>query len=856
MIFKIYNDLSVPVFVFDNNGRQLLFKNTKAKIFLREIKSSGTSLDSLLKKAVTKFLCSEESGSECLEFDTSNGKKWYEFRYSSSNVEGKDVVLLELIDVTLQHISEQKVMDVFRFRDLVYKIVEKNNNISIFRIPDLIQESLELVGHFFDCDRSYVCVLDQNLKKISKVAEWNRGDLRSYSGEEDMDYDSVGWSLDKIFNDGLLLVNSIEDLPEEAVRERRLMKEWNVQSYLILPIDMQSGYRGYLGVEFVNRQKRWSDFDINNLKFVTRSIDAILLRYSSETNLQEKEMLYQSLFMSANDSILIFKNGECIDCNEKALELFRCKKDDLIGVRGEDLSAEDKKNIMKKISEHLFEKNEAVYFVNEYLIKRPDGSKFYANVSLSRLLINDNSYVIAIYRDVSKEKQTFKKLKERENFLRNKLEQLLAPAKNIQDFTIRDLFDVNQLQVLQDALVDAFGISSYIADEKGVPVTIPTETNNICKLISATEKGKKMCHETAILLKEKAGYVTSEKISCKTCGFIDAFSPIIVDGKYIGSWIIGQVIPEGYAKEDLKKYIGPLGVDVARAEQLFDIMPKIDVNKFQKILNLLSVLSNELSTLGYNNLKLAKTIKEHIILEKELREAKNKAEESDRLKSAFLANLSHEIRTPMNGIIGFADLLDDENITKENHREFLALIKQSSNQLLNIINDIIDISKIEAGQVDVKKREFDVDELFRELDRFFKRSAEEKGIGLILETGGSGETVIVTDEVKLRQVLTNLLSNAIKFTDSGYVKFGYSLSSGELKIFVEDTGTGIDEGGIEKIFDRFWQSRRNSPGKGGTGLGLAITKAYVEILGGTIDISSKLSEGTTFTVKIPVGTIS
>jgi len=866
-LFITYENIPLPVLVFDLSDRHLLFMNTSASGLFNKFKIIDViSVDDIFKyfNDYSSFeffnaLQTSKSGSipSKLKFRSNNEERWFDVKYKKGILKEKEILIFALNDVTASTSTSFILEDVFRFRDMLYRIVEKNNSISTNEVPGLINESLHLIGDFFKCDRVYVCMVDKSGEKIFKVAEWFRNGVKGYGKEAiTLSSEEVKWSIDKLFNGGQIIVNNINDLPEEAENERMLMLEWNVRSYIIAPINLNNGDNGYLGVDYVHKEKNWTEYDISNVKFVTRNIANLLLRYRNESYLREKEFLYQSLFKSANDSILIFENEICVDCSNKALELFRCEREDLIGLSGEELSVEEEKFSVKELKESLFKSKENTLFIDEYLVKRPDGTQFYSELSLSRILINETSYVIAIYRVISNIKRSYRELKNRESYLQSKLEQLLAPAKDIEHFNIRDLFDINQLQLLQDALVDSFGISSYISDEKGNPVTTPTAKNRICEMITSTEKGKKLCHETALLLRDKAiKKGGNEKISCITCGFIDAFSPIIVDGRYIGSWIIGQVIPDNYRKSDLKKYIGPLGVDVSKAEQMFDILPKFDDGKFKNILNLLSTLSNELSTLGYNNLKLARTIKEHIILENKLREAKNKAEESDRLKSAFLANMSHEIRTPMNGIVGFADLLDVEGLLPDERKGYVSLIKQSSQQLLNIINDIVDVSKIESGQVTVNKTRFSIEQMFDDLYLFFKRQIEGKNIDLVFDKSVSGELSdeIETDDIKLRQVLTNLLSNAIKFTEKGFVKFGYAIDQYNLICFVEDTGEGIGEKDLDNIFDRFWQSRQNRPGKGGTGLGLAISKAYVELLGGVIEVESELNKGTTFSVTIPLG---
>lgn len=233
-----------------------------------------------------------------------------------------------------------------------------------------------------------------------------------------------------------------------------------------------------------------------------------------------------------------------------------------------------------------------------------------------------------------------------------------------------------------------------------------------------------------------------------------------------------------------------------------------------------------------------------------LREAKLKAEESDRLKTAFLANMSHEIRTPMNGIMGFANILLDE-VTDETHHEYLEIISKSADRLLATINDVLDISRIETGQVCVTKSEFDINEMFRELHSFFKVNNAHIDVLLMLER--SEPMIIYTDKTKFQQVMINLLGNAVKFTRKGSVEFGYSVGISNITIYVKDTGIGIPEASREVIFDRFVQANSSALGEfEGTGLGLAISKLFVELLGGRIWLTSEVGVGTTFFVSLPV----
>ncbi len=238
--------------------------------------------------------------------------------------------------------------------------------------------------------------------------------------------------------------------------------------------------------------------------------------------------------------------------------------------------------------------------------------------------------------------------------------------------------------------------------------------------------------------------------------------------------------------------------------------------------------------------------------ETELKKAKEKAEESDKLKSAFLANMSHEIRTPMNGIIGFADLLNSPDLPEDKQRQFVDIINRSSKQLLSIINDIIDISKIESGQIAINNCKFNLNEALNEIFEFYQPIAILKNIDLTLTSNIEYQAYIITDDVKLKQILTNLVSNALKFTESGKIEIQYTVNTTNIEFFVKDTGIGIENEYIETIFERFRQVEySNKRNYGGTGLGLAIAKAYTELLGGTIGVRSKINQGSTFGFSIP-----
>jgi signal transduction histidine kinase len=242
------------------------------------------------------------------------------------------------------------------------------------------------------------------------------------------------------------------------------------------------------------------------------------------------------------------------------------------------------------------------------------------------------------------------------------------------------------------------------------------------------------------------------------------------------------------------------------------------------------------------------------LLEKneELLIAKDKAEESDRLKTAFIQNISHEIRTPMNGILGFVDLLQQPGIEYDKKEEYASIINSCTSQLTSLVNDFIDISKIESGSIVLNDTDLDINLLVTELKNSFAKQAMDKGLNFTV-LNEVGDFYINSDSEKIRQVLNNLVTNAIKFTHKGNILVKISESGSKIQFSVKDSGIGISDSDKEIIFDRFRQVETGlSRTYGGSGLGLAISKGIVEFMGGKIWLDSKVGEGSVFVFEVPV----
>jgi len=245
-------------------------------------------------------------------------------------------------------------------------------------------------------------------------------------------------------------------------------------------------------------------------------------------------------------------------------------------------------------------------------------------------------------------------------------------------------------------------------------------------------------------------------------------------------------------------------------------------------------------------------ITERKITEQELLISKDKAEESDKLKTAFLQNMSHEIRTPLNGIIGFSSLLNSPDLSADDIAEFTEMISISGNRLIEIVNNILDISKIQTGQVNIEKKVVVINSIFSDILTFFSHFTKEKNLIMNYTNQNDHNRTLFTDETKLNQILTNLVNNAVKFTKTGSIDFGYEIKDNDIEFFVRDTGIGILPEMQNQIFDRFIQAENSvSRGYEGAGLGLAICRGLVELLGGKIWVVSEFGKGTTFYFTLP-----
>ncbi|MDD3721411.1 MAG: PAS domain S-box protein [Lutibacter sp.] len=545
-----------------------------------------------------------------------------------------------------------------------------------------------------------------------------------------------------------------------------------------------------------------------NIVGIASLADDITERINSKKLLESSERKYRDIFEKAIDAVLILKNELFIDCNEAALKMFGFDRKTLLKMQPAQLAPEKQPNganTYTKADEMMkiaLEKGSNRF---RWYHKHLNGNIFPTEVTLTRINEQDDGSTIhVVIRDIT------------ENVKKEALEDVLynisKAALTLSDFSEFSLFVRNEMH----KIIDTSNFYIALHNEETDMITTPVFVDDREEVEEFSAKNSL----TGYVIKSKKPLILTKKahqelINNNIVTLIGEFAKIWIGVPlFIQEKCIGAIVVQSYTDENAYK---------------------------ENDVQLLEFVADQIST----------TIQRKKV-EDELNKALLQAQESDRLKSAFLANMSHEIRTPMNGIIGFSELCLDPNITKEKQKEFADIVIKSSKQLLSIVNDILDISKIEAGAVTLNLENVNLNKLFDELEVFYKPIAHENNLLLHCERGLENyKSTIETDKTKLNQVLTNLLSNAFKFTDTGSVTFGYELVENNLQFYVKDTGIGVEEGLQNKIFERFSQGNLDlSKQHRGTGLGLAITKKIIELFQGKIWLDSG-ENGTTIYFTIP-----
>ena len=440
-----------------------------------------------------------------------------------------------------------------------------------------------------------------------------------------------------------------------------------------------------------------------------------------------------------------------------------------------------------------------------------------------------------------------------EERVRAKLAALLAPEGDLGTLELADIIDSGAVQGVMDALFRLTNIAVALIDLKGGMVAGAGWQEICTRFHRVHPETARNCLESDTLLSQGIEPGTFRDYRCRN-GMRDVATPIMIGNRQVGNLFIGQFLydDEPLDRDRFRDQACRYGFDEADYLAAYERVPRLPRAKVEAAMQFYMRFAELISRLSHSNILLGRAITDLTRGEAALLVAKEQAETANRAKSSFLANMSHEIRTPLNAILGFAQVLGRDPTLNPTQRDSLTTIRRSGEHLLTLINDILDMAKIEAGRLTLQVAPFDLPRLLAETAESFRSRAHDQGLTLSVDADGIPR-MVEGDPLHLRQVLINLVGNAVKFTPAGSVTLRVEPTPGAgIRFSVLDTGLGIAQEELTRLFEPFSQTASGRQVQEGTGLGLALCHQYVRLMGGTLTAESTPGSGSCFRFTIPL----
>lgn len=765
-------------------------------------------------------------------------------------------------------------------------------------VGDAIDKILSDILTMFHAGRAYIIEFDWEHRMHACTYEVTAGGVdseREFINQFRMD--DMEWWTDYIARGKPLALSSLSELPPEAAREREVLEAQDIKSMIVMPLASRDKVWGYAGIDIVEDYRRWTNEDCQWFSSLVNIISLCLDLQRSEQTAQEERTYLQSLYRHmpigyVRLRVLYDGEGEpcdylVLDSNFAADKIAGAGRKHYVGRTAVKLGL-DVKDFLPDMMQVL----RTGKFVERDSMIGPDKRFVHAILYTMR-----KDEIICLFSDTTEVRKAHEAIYRNEKLLRNIFDNIQV-GMELYDKDGR-LVDINNkdMEIFGvRAKEDVLGINFY--DNPNVPQEIIDQVragvdqvfrinypfDHLGKYYRSGKTGYLEIFTTVNMLYDLQGNLVNfmlinmdnteiTRAHSRLAEFESSFSLVSRFGK-VGYCRFDLLSKEGYGvpqwyrnlgeKEDtpLDEVIGVYShVDPADRTSILECIRRVvadEIESFGLDLRInsgenetwtrINVIRNpmnndpskiEMVCVNYDITELKQT-------ERYLIEAKNKAEVSDRLKSAFLANMSHEIRTPLNAIVGFSNLLSETGEAREK-AEYMEIVQENNELLLKLISDILDLSKIEAGTFEFHHTTFDVNQMCQEIVRSLGLKVQERSVELLFGEH-QDECRIVSDKSRLIQVLTNFINNALKFTQQGSVTIGYQTSESEIRFYVRDTGTGIPAKDQPTIFDRFVKLNNFVQG---TGLGLSICKSIIEQLGGHIGVESAEGQGSCFWFALP-----
>ena len=671
-------------------------------------------------------------------------------------------------------------IDFFQVSNLLYQQTNISYSLLAFLqcddVAQVVNKTLGDLLHQFLGDRIYIFEINRKEQRQDCTYEVTaEGISKEQEFLSNIPWDPSTWWNHQIAERRAIILNTLDDMPEEAAEYRQTLEMQDIKSLMVVPLISKEEVWGYMGIDMVRTQRSWSNVDYQCFSSLANIISICIELRKSELQAKEdrlaldnSEKILRNIYKNLPAGVELYdKDGYLVDINDKELEIFGLSdKNEALGV-----NLFDNPNIPSEVKERLRAKEDVNFSINydfskinQYVDSRRNGI-INLNTKVTALYDSQNRFInyLFINIDTTETTNAYTKIQEFENLF------LL-----IGDYAKVGFAHFNVLTR------DGYAQDTWyrnLGEKEGIPM--PQVIGVYAHVVP----------EDQVVLKNfvgevKTGKATSLRKEVRVCR---------ENGKY--TWTSINVMVRDYRPQD--------GII-------------------------------EMLCINYDITPLKETEQKLII-------ARDKAEELDRLKSAFLANMSHEIRTPLNAIVGFSSLLAETDSRNE-RQEYIKIVQENNELLLQLISDILDLSKIEAGTFNFVYTNVDVNETCAEIIKSMSMKVS-KGVELIFEEPFP-ECYIYTDKNRFTQVISNFINNALKFTQQGSITLGYEqVSHQKIKFYVRDTGMGIPEEKQKSVFERFVKLNTFVQG---TGLGLSICKSIVSQMGGEIGVDSTEGIGSCF----------
>jgi len=715
-------------------------------------------------------------------------------------------------------------------------------------LDSAINFTLQAIGEFLGSDHSYICQYHNHQSQFSMTYEWyGEGIEPSVAYYQEVKVKNFPWLHRQVTQHHLLNVPLVRELSARAKAEKTQLQKLSIQSLLIVPMSMGNTRKavGFIGIDAVRLPRVWTEEDISLLRFVGELIAIAQSRHQAQEQLRASQQRLSFLVEQTPLAVIEFSTDwKVVAWNPAAEEIFGYTSDEAIGNHGAFLVPETATEQVNQIYSELLVQPGSNYSINENLTK--DGRIItceWYNVQL----IDENASVIgfaSIAVDITERQQ-----RELLRKTQNKVLRMVAEDRSLYEVLLELTRQVAQL------------------------------APHLCSSILLSSEDGKYLHPYVGQKIPKTWEQVIEPLSIEpvsgSCGTAAYFGMRMIVEDIATDPLCGSLKEQALAHNLRAWWSEPIKSDTSKVLGTFAMYLNESRSPDESELEMLESLA-----------RIASLVIQRKQAEAELHQAKEAAEAASFAKSQFLSKMTHELRTPLNAILGFTQVMARDNSLRAEHREHLLIINRSGEHLLGLINEILSMSKIEAGQLTLNENRFDLYQLLYSIEEMLRLKANFKSLQLFFERASDLPQYVQTDEAKLRQVLINLLGNAIKFTTEGSVMLrvrrgdGYkedgeigtwgngeavsaaegSSGAGEaipdsqttIIFEVEDTGPGIAPEELDSLFYPFVQTQTGRQSMKGTGLGLTISQQFVHLMNGEITVKSTLAQGTTFTFTIQV----